>query len=86
MRIVLTLTFSIFMFTTVAFSQQITDYRYDPGDATHPFKLTSLVLRPPIALLDLAFRGFYGILDAEPIERAFNIEYPFRVQDIDSDY
>ena len=75
----------VFLFTSVSFSQQITNYHYDPGDALHPFKLTSMVMRPPIGLLNILVKGGYWALDSEPTRRAFNIEYTRSIS-IDDDY
>jgi len=58
---------------------------YDPADALHPFKLISLSIRPPIALLNIFIKGGYYVLDSEPIRRAFDIDYPTRFS-IDEDY
>ena len=58
---------------------------YDPDNAIHPFLLTGLVLRPPVALLQVLVKGFYSAINAEPIERVFNIEYQPRTI-IDEDY
>ncbi|MER3446643.1 MAG: hypothetical protein C4291_07260 [Candidatus Dadabacteria bacterium] len=58
---------------------------YDPADAFHPFKLISLAIRPPIALLNIFVRGGYYVLDSYPIRRAFDIDYQPSM-DIDEDY
>ena len=77
----------VMMFTTSAFAAapQITVYSYNPGDALHPFKLVSLVARPPIALLSIFVKGGYWVLDTDPIRRAFNIEYTHTIN-LDEDY
>ncbi len=82
---------AIFMVITLqagtVFSQEhITNYHYDPGYALHPFKIVSLLIRPPVALLNVFIKGGYYALDSEPARRAFNIEYPARTIDIDEDY
>lgn len=58
---------------------------YDPGEAFHPFKLISLAIRPPIAILNIFVRGGYYVLDSEPIRRAFDIDYEPSLS-IDEDY
>jgi hypothetical protein len=58
---------------------------YDPAEALHPFKLISLAIRPPIAILNIFVRGTYYVLDSEPIRRAFDIDYEPRLS-IDEDY
>ncbi|NIP31707.1 MAG: hypothetical protein GTO02_19660 [Candidatus Dadabacteria bacterium] len=85
MKYILGSILGVFLFTSVAFSQQITDYHYDPGDALHPFKLISLPLRPPLGLLNIFVRGGYWVLDSEPMNRAFNIEYSPTLR-LDSEY
>ncbi len=85
MKLLLITVLSVFMFGSTAFSQHITDYHYNPGDNLHPFKLVSLVMRPPVALLNVFVKGGYYALDTEPTRRAFNIEYPSGI-DLDSDY
>jgi hypothetical protein len=63
--------------------KQITEY--DPSDALHPFKLISLAIRPPIAILNIFVKGGYYVIDSEPLRRAFDIDYqPFI--SIDEDY
>lgn len=74
------------LLTSVSLAQGITDYHYNPGDALHPFKLTSLVMRPPVALLNIFVKGGYWFMDSEPIRGAFNIEYPPSTIRIDDDY
>ncbi|HSE83738.1 MAG TPA: hypothetical protein VLB01_04240 [Thermodesulfobacteriota bacterium] len=74
--------------SSVAFAQNTVDQPitvYDPDNALHPFLLVGLVLRPPVALLEVFVRGFYNAINAEPIEKAFNIEYGQRIS-IDEDY
>lgn len=85
MRIILVILLCMIMFSGTASSQHITDYHYNPGDNLHPFKLVSLVMRPPVALLNVFVKGGYNALDSEPTRRAFNIEYPTGI-DLDSDY
>jgi|GEM_PF-966577 hypothetical protein len=58
---------------------------YDPADALHPFRLISLAIRPPIAILNIFVMGTYYVLDAEPIRRAFDIDYQPMMY-IDEDY
>jgi hypothetical protein len=58
---------------------------YDPADALHPFKLISLAIRPPIAILNIFVKGGYYVIDSDPLRRAFDIDYqPF--MNIDEDY
>jgi hypothetical protein len=64
---------------------QITDYKYNPGDALHPFKLTSLALRPPLAITNVFVKGTYWVFNTDPIRRVFNIEYS-PTMNIDDDY
>ena len=74
--------------SSVAFAQSTADEPitvYDPATAIHPFRLVSLVIRPPVALLEVFIKGFYNAIDAEPVSRAFNIEYDRRIV-IDEDY
>jgi hypothetical protein len=76
------------MFSSTGFSQvvnrQITNYNPSPN-ALHPFKLASLVIRPPIALLSIFVKGGYWVLDSEPIRRSFNIDYETTMT-LDEDY
>jgi hypothetical protein len=58
---------------------------YNPADALHPFKLASLVIRPPIGLLSIFVKGGYWVLDSKPIRRGFNIDYR-PTFNIDEDY
>jgi len=87
MKYIAAMVLGIMMFTSAAFSAepQITQYRYNPGDALHPFKLMSLAVRPPVALANVFVKGGYWVLDVDPIRRAFDIEYNTS-QDIDEDY
>ena len=85
MRYILGSILGLFLLTSVGFSQQITDYHLNPGDTLHPFKLISFPLRPPLGLLNIFVKGGYWVLDSEPINRAFNIEYNTRLR-LDSDY
>ncbi len=75
----------LFVSSAGAESPQITNYRYDPGDALHPFKLISLAIRPPLGLTNIFVKGGYWVFDSEPIRRAFNIEYSPTIS-IDEDY
>ncbi len=77
----------VLMFTSSAFAAapEITNYHYNPGDALHPFKLVSLVARPPLALTNIFVKGGYWVLDSNPIRRAFNIEHSTTLN-IDEDY
>ena len=75
----------LFASSAMAEGPQITDYNYSPGDALHPFKLTSLALRPPLALTSVFVRGTYWVFNVDPIRRAFNIEYN-PTMNIDGDY
>ncbi|HEX9830154.1 MAG TPA: hypothetical protein VGA94_00570 [Thermodesulfobacteriota bacterium] len=88
MKFVRILILGIFIFASSAFAQgpgqqEITVY--DPADAIHPFKLLSLVIRPPVAVVNLFVRGGYWVFDSDPIRRAFNIDYQPRIT-IDEDY
>lgn len=78
----------VFMFSYNAFpqvaSRQITNYNPSPN-ALHPFKIASLVIRPPIALLSIFVKGGYWVLDSEPIRRGFDIDYDTSMA-IDGDY
>jgi hypothetical protein len=78
----------VVMFSSTGFSQvvnrQITNYNPSPN-ALHPFKLASLVIRPPIALLSIFVKGGYWVLDSEPIRRSFNIDYETTMT-LDEDY
>ncbi|MGQ0793444.1 MAG: hypothetical protein ACT4NX_05075 [Deltaproteobacteria bacterium] len=58
---------------------------YDPADAIHPFKLLSIIIRPPVALVNKFIKGGYWVLDSEPTRRAFNIDYSPTIN-IDDDY
>ncbi|HEX9666817.1 MAG TPA: hypothetical protein VGA95_09720 [Thermodesulfobacteriota bacterium] len=88
MKKILAVFLLVIMFSSTAFSQvvnrQITNYNPSP-DALHPFKLASLVIRPPIGLLSIFVKGGYWVLDSEPIRRGFNIDYDTSVT-IDEDY
>ncbi len=87
MKYFLGVVLSLLIFTSVSFSQQITDYHYNPGDAIHPLKLTSMIMRPPVALLNIVIeKGFYGLLGSKAADKALNIEYPSHSFGIDSDY
>lgn len=74
------------LLTSVSFSQQVTDYHYDPGDASHPFKLFSLMIRPPVAILNVFVKTGYSFVNHEHVRGAFNIEYAPKSLDIDADY
>ena len=88
MKKIIAILLLVVMFSSNGFSQvvnrQITNYNPSP-DALHPFKLTSLVIRPPIALLSIFVKGGYWVLDSEPIRRGFNIDYDTSMT-IDEDY
>ena len=88
MKTISILFLAILISTSVALAQgpgqqEITVY--DPADALHPFKLVSLFIRPPIALLNIFVKGGYYVLDSEPIRNAFDIDYPSRLS-VDEDY
>ena len=88
MTFVRILILGFFILTSSAFAQgpgqqEITVY--DPADAIHPFKLLSLVIRPPVAVVNLFVRGGYWVFDSDPIRRAFNIDYQPTIT-IDEDY
>ena len=74
------------LLTSVSFAQGVTDYHYNPGDALHPFKLTSMVVRPPIALLNMFVKGSYWIISSKPMIKVLDIEYPPSTIRIDDDY
>lgn len=80
---VLILTCMLFASPTFAIEKEITEY--DAYDAIHPFKIASLIIRPPIAIIDVFIKGFYYVLDSDPIRRPFNIDYTYSVG-IDEDY
>lgn len=80
---VLILAFMLFSTPVFAKPKQITEY--DPNDAIHPFKLASLVIRPPIAIIDVFIKGFYYVLDSDPIRRPFDIDFDTNIS-IDEDY
>ncbi len=88
MKRVIAILLLVVMFSSTGFSQvvnrQITGYNPSP-DALHPFKLASLVIRPPIGLLSIFVKGGYWVLDSEPIRQAFNIDYDASMT-IDEDY
>jgi hypothetical protein len=75
----------IFASAAMADSSRITNYKYSPSDALHPFKLVSLAMRPPLGLASLFVKGTYWVFDVDPISRAFNIETDPSMN-IDSDY
>ena len=79
--------FVLLVSTSLVFAQKSgRDFTvYDPGDAIHPFKIISLPLRPPLALLNLFVRGGYYVLDSDPIRRAFNIDVEPKVE-FEEDY
>jgi hypothetical protein len=88
MKIIYSALLILTLLTSFAFAQgpgekEITVY--DPVDALHPFKLISLAIRPPIAILNIFVKGTYYILDSEPLRRAFDIDYQQRIS-IDEDY
>ncbi len=80
--LILTLSTS-FSFAQGSAEKEITVY--DPADAFHPFRLISLFIRPPIALLNIFVGGGYRAIDSDPIRRAFDIDYQQRMS-IDEDY
>jgi hypothetical protein len=81
----LILGFLLFASNALAQAPQITEYKYNPGDALHPFKLTSLALRPPLAITSVFVKGTYWVFNTDPIRRVFNIEYDPTIN-IDGDY
>lgn len=88
MRLFYTLLLGILIFASTAFAQGPGEQEitvYDPADAIHPFKLISLVSRPPIALLNIFIKGGYWVLDSKPVRGAFDIDYQTRIS-IDEDY
>ncbi|HWP92282.1 MAG TPA: hypothetical protein VNN20_08815 [Thermodesulfobacteriota bacterium] len=87
-RLACTLALGILIFSSTAFAQGAGQQEitvYDPADAIHPFKLASLVIRPPVALLNIFIKGGYWVLDSKPIRGAFDIDYQPRMS-IDEDY
>ena len=48
-------------------------------------KLTSLALRPPLAITSVFVKGTYWVFNTDPIRRVFNIEYS-PTMNIDEDY
>lgn len=80
---VLLLACMLFASPTFAKQKEITEY--DPYDAIHPFKIASLIIRPPIAIIDVFVKGFYYVLDSDPIRRPFNIDFSSSMR-IDEDY
>lgn len=88
MKTIFILLLAILISTSFALAQgpgQVEITVYDPENALHPFKLISLSIRPPIALLNIFVKGGYYVLDSEPIRRAFNIDFQPRIS-IDEDY
>ncbi len=85
MKTLIAIVFCASLFASTASAQRITDYNYNPGDALHPFKLVSFVMRPPLGLLNIFVKGGYWIKDTDPLQRAFNIEYKPIIR-IDEDY
>ena len=88
MKWIIVILLVVLMSSSSAFSQvvnrQITNYNPSP-DALHPFKLASLVIRPPIGLLSIFVKGGYWVLDSEPIRRGFDIDYDTSMT-LDEDY
>lgn len=80
---VLILSCMLFASPVFAKPKQITEY--DPNDAIYPYKIASLIIRPPIAIIDVFVKGFYYVLDSDPIRRPFNIEFDSSLS-IDEDY
>lgn len=88
MKFIYVLLLAVSLSTSAAFAQAPGEKPitvYDPADAIHPFKLISIIIRPPTALLNIFIKGFYKAIDSEPVNRAFNIDYQQRVV-IDEDY
>ena len=74
------------MASTAAFARGDRDITYYEADtALHPFKVISLALRPPLALLNVFVRGGYYFIDSHPIRRAFNTDTRARFS-MDEDY
>lgn len=88
MKRIISILLLVLMFSSTGFSQvvnrQITNYNPSP-DALHPFKLASLVIRPPLGLFSIFVKGGYWVLDSEPVRRAFNIDYETSMT-LDEDY
>ncbi|MDA2920637.1 hypothetical protein MYX76_14285 [Desulfobacterota bacterium AH_259_B03_O07] len=89
MKKILAMLLAILIFTSTAFAEspmtrQVTSYNPSPN-ALHPFKLFSIVIRPPIGLLSIFVKGGYWVLDSEPTRRAFNIDYE-PIIFVDEDY
>lgn len=85
MKYVAIILLATLLFTTTSFArpQQITEY--NPNDAINPFKITSLIIRPPIAIINVFIKGFYYVLDSDPIRRPFDIEFDSSIN-VDEDY
>ena len=68
MKYIATMVLGTMMFASAAFgaAPEITDYSYNPSDALHPFKIISLVGRPPIAITNVFVKGAYWVLDVDP--------------------
>ncbi|MEE9252161.1 MAG: hypothetical protein V3U74_02290 [Thermodesulfobacteriota bacterium] len=85
-KLFVTLMLFLMMSTSIAFGQGKREITiYDPLDAIHPFKLLSLIARPPLAILNIFVRGGYYVLDSQPTRRAFNIEFKTTML-VDEDY
>ncbi|MCH8029029.1 MAG: hypothetical protein IH874_03760 [Candidatus Dadabacteria bacterium] len=85
-KLFVTLMLFLMMSTSIAFGQGKREITiYDPLDAIHPFKLLSLIARPPLAILNIFVRGGYYVLDSQPTRRAFNIEFKTTMS-VDEDY
>ena len=88
MKLVHAVALGILLFASAAFAESVGQEEitvYDPADAIHPFRLLSLAIRPPVAILNLFVKGTYWVLDSDPIRRGFDIDYQQRF-DIDEDY
>ncbi len=85
-KLILTVLLGVMMSTSVSLAQvdrEIT--KYDPDTALHPFRLISLFARPPLAIVGIFVKGFYHVIDTDPIRRGFNIDTQRGLR-IDEDY
>lgn len=86
MKHLIIIIFALMMFSNPTFGQVKEITEYDPVTAIHPFRIAGLVIAPPVAILDIFFKGFYYVLDSDPIRRAFNVDVRQTFIVIDQDY